>query len=68
MKISNIATLTSSQLLDYSKEVHRDRKIYTPNAYGLITKSIDERRRQINAGSDKANECRFDKMVKRFKI
>ncbi len=67
MKIQNIATLTSSELLAYSQQVHRDRKIYTPNAYGLITKSIAERQRQINNSSNQDKECEMVKMIKRFK-
>ena len=67
MKITNIATLNSRELLAYSQQVHKDRKALTKDAYSIITKSIDARREQINSGADKLKECEMSRMIKRFK-
>lgn len=67
MKITEIAKLTSSQLLEYSQKIHMNKKMLTKSEYMIITKSIDERQRQLNSGSDLKDECENSLMIKQFR-
>ena len=62
---AKIKTLNSLELLNYSKALHSMKDIdLDTKAY--LFEQINERSKYLNAGHDKKNECRYDKMVKKF--
>jgi len=63
--VQKIATLKSSELLDYSKALRLQKDEIGLNVYGYLLNAIDERRDSFNTVK-KTSECRDSEMIKEF--
>lgn len=63
---TKISTMNSHELLEYSKNVRAEKSFLGDGEYDYILGVIDKRRKDINSGMDKKEECKMKKMVRDF--
>jgi len=65
--LRKIATLNSTELLDYSKSLNGLKSEIDTNTRDYLFEAVWARTDSINSGVDKIMKCKYDKMVKDFK-